>query len=135
MQGPRVLIVEDEGALASLLVQALHNEGCEVALARDGIDCMNKITGFGPDVIIMDIMMPKLDGIDTTRLIRRNSGYDSTVIVALSARTDTETRKEMLEAGADLFFDKPFVMSRLVEEVRDAVAARAGTLWKKGLDR
>ncbi|MBU0742254.1 response regulator [bacterium] len=135
MDGMKVLIVEDEGALASLLVQALHNEGCEVALARDGIDCMNKVTGFGPDVIVMDIMMPKLDGIDTTRLIRRNHGYDSTVIVALSARTDSATKQEMLAAGADLFFDKPFVMSRLVEEIREAVATRAGFPWLRGKDR
>jgi len=135
MKGMKVLIVEDEGALASLLVQALHNENCEVALARDGIDCMNKVTGFAPDVIVMDIMMPKLDGIDTTRLIRRNSGYDSTVIVALSARTDPATKKEMLAAGADLFMEKPFVMSRLVDEIREAVASRAGFRWLKGKDR
>ena len=132
MDGPRVLIVEDEGPLASLLVQALGNEGCEVARARDGIDCMNKVAGFGPDVIVMDIMMPKLDGIDATRLIRRNPGYDSTVIVALSARTDPSTKREMLDAGADLFFDKPFVMSRLIEEIREAAGARTGLPWKRG---
>ena len=133
MDGPRVLIVEDEGALANLLVQALDNEGCEVALARDGIDCMNKITGFRPDVIIMDIMMPKLDGIDTTRLVRRNKAYDNTVIVGLSARTDLDTKTEMITAGADLFFDKPFVMSRLIEEIREAYEARVGSVWKRGL--
>jgi DNA-binding response OmpR family regulator len=135
MDGPKVLIVEDEGALANLLVQALDNEGCEVALARDGIDCMNKVTGFRPDVIIMDIMMPKLDGIDTTRLIRRNKAYDNTVIVGLSARTDMETKMEMMTAGADLFFEKPFVMSRLIEEVREVVEVRAGSLWKRGHNR
>jgi len=135
MDGPRILIVEDEGALANLLVQALDNEGCDVALARDGIDCMNKVTGFRPDVIIMDIMMPKLDGIDTTRLIRRNKTYDNTVIVGLSARTDMDTKKEMMTAGADLFFEKPFVMSRLIEEVREAVETRAGSLWKRGHNR
>lgn len=135
MNGPKVLIVEDEGALANLLVQALDNEGCDVALARDGIDCMNKVTGFRPDVIIMDIMIPKLDGIDTTRLLRRNRNYDDTVIVALSARTDPETKKEMMAAGADLFFDKPFVMSRLVDEVREVFATRAGSTWKRGRNR
>ncbi|MBC8423244.1 response regulator [bacterium] len=135
MDGPRVLIVEDEGALANLLAQALQNEGCEVALSRDGIDCMNKVTGFAPDVIVMDIMMPRLDGIDTTRLIRRNPGYDNTVIVALSARTDPATKQEMLAAGADLFFDKPFVMSRLIGEIREAVASRAGFPWLRGRDR
>ncbi len=132
--GPRVLIVEDEGALANLLVQALDNEGCEVALARDGIECMNKVTGFRPDVIIMDIMIPKLDGIDTTRLLRRNRKYDDTVIVALSARTDPETKREMTAAGADLFYEKPFVMSRLIEGIRDAYAARVGSTWKRGRD-
>lgn len=123
----RVLIAEDESLLARLLVQAFADEGWETAVARDGIECLNRIPAFRPDVVVMDVMMPKLDGIDTTRLIRRNPGHDRTVVVALTAKSDETTRSEMLAAGADLFLEKPFVMSRLVEQVGEAMAARGAT--------
>ena len=118
MATPRVLIVEDEAPLSALLSQTFENEGFEVAVAQEGIDCMNKVANFSPDVIIMDIMMPKLDGVDTTRLIRRNRGYQDTIIVALSAKSDPTTRNKMREAGANLFMRKPFVMSKLVDRVK-----------------
>lgn len=125
MSLPKILIVEDEAPLANLLVHAFREEDWEVAVARDGIDCMNRIAGFQPDVIIMDIMMPKLDGIDATRLIRRNPAHAGAVIVALSARNDLKTREEILAAGADLFYAKPFVMNRLVSQVADALSQKA----------
>ena len=95
---PRVLIAEDETPLANLLSQAFADVGFKVTLACNGIECMNKLVQVNPDVVIMDIMMPKLDGIDTTRLIRRNPAYRRTVIVALTARSDPDTRQEMLKA-------------------------------------
>jgi DNA-binding response OmpR family regulator len=123
---PRILIVDDEKPIATLLAQTFVNEGFEVANARDGIDCMNKMASFQPDVVIMDIMMPKLDGIDATRLIRRNRVQSGTIIVALSARADEETRARMKEAGADLFMRKPFVIAKLVDRVGRILAARSG---------
>jgi len=123
---PRILIVDDERPIATLLAQTFVNEGFEVAHAHDGIDCMNKMASFQPDVVIMDIMMPKLDGIDATRLIRRNRLRGDTLIVALSARGDEETRARMKEAGADLFMRKPFVIAKLVDRVGRLLAARSG---------
>ena len=128
MNEPRVLIVEDEGLLVNLLSQAFRQEGFLVATAANGIECMNKIQGFRPDVIVMDIMMPRLDGIDATRLIRRQRGLDKTLIVALSARTDESTKTEMMAAGADLYMEKPFVVSQLIEHVRGHVGVRHGGL-------
>jgi DNA-binding response OmpR family regulator len=122
----RILIVDDEKPIVTLLAQTFEQEGHKVEQASDGIDCMNKMAAFSPDVVIMDIMMPKLDGVDTTRLIRRNSDYASTIIVALSARADEETRARMKDAGANLFMRKPFVIARLVEQVEDLLATRAG---------
>ena len=123
-QAKRILIVDDEKPIATLLAQTFVQEGHKVENAYDGIDCMNKMAAFSPDVVIMDIMMPKLDGVDTTRLIRRNKQYASTIIVALSARADEETRKRMKEAGANLFMRKPFVISKLVDRVGTMLAAR-----------
>jgi len=122
----RILIVDDEKPIATLLAQTFTQEGHKVENAGDGIDCMNKMASFAPDVVIMDIMMPKLDGVDTTRLIRRNTKYAGTIIVALSARADEETRNRMKEAGANLFMRKPFVIAKLVDRVEQMLATRAG---------
>ncbi len=124
MNNVRVLIVEDEPHLAGLMSRAFAQEGWQAVVARNGIEGLNQVAAFRPDVIVMDVMMPKLDGIDATRLIRRNPGHDRTAIVALSARHDNAARAEMLAAGADLYLEKPFVMGRLVGQVADALAAR-----------
>ncbi len=131
MPAARILIVDDEAPLVALLTQTFGNEGFEVATASDGIDCMNKVATFRPDVIIMDIMMPKLDGVDTTRLIRRNRSYRETIIVALSAKSDADTRDQMRQSGANLFMRKPFAIKRLVARVIDMVAARTGSGGEK----
>ncbi len=122
----RILIVDDEKPIATLLAQTFEQEGHKVANAYDGIDAMNKMSSFRPDVVVMDIMMPKLDGVDTTRLIRRNSAYGNTIIVALSAKADEETRNRMKEAGANLFMRKPFVIAKLVARVGQMLEARSG---------
>jgi two-component system response regulator MprA len=72
----------------------------------------------------MDVMMPRLDGVQTTRLLRRNRNFRDVVIVALSARTDQPARDAMREAGANLYMRKPFTIARLVERVRELLDAR-----------
>ncbi|MBU2500162.1 response regulator transcription factor [bacterium] len=122
----RILIVDDEKPLTLLLTQAFEQDGHLVASAADGIDCMNKMASFRPDVVIMDIMMPKLDGVDTTRLIRRNRSYADTIIVALSARSDENTRQRMKDAGANIFMRKPFAVAKLVGRVAQLLESRSG---------
>ena len=123
----RILIVDDEMPISTLLTQTFEQDGHQVTAANNGIECMNKMASFRPDVVIMDIMMPKLDGVDTTRLIRRNNNYRDTVIVALSAKADEETRKRMREAGANLFMRKPFVIAKLVGRVNQILETRSET--------
>ena len=123
----RILIVDDEKPISTLLAQTFEQEGFLVANAENGIDCMNKMASFQPHVVIMDIMMPKLDGVDTTRLIRRNQSYGGTIVIALSAKADEETRQRMKDAGANLFMRKPFVIAKLVERVGKMLAARSET--------
>ncbi len=121
----RILIVEDEMPLSTLLTQTFEQEGHTVMTAGNGIECMNKMSTFRPDVVIMDIMMPKLDGVDTTRLIRRNRNYSHVVIVALSAKADDETRQMMREAGANIFMRKPFAIGKLVTRVNRILETRS----------
>ena len=122
---PRILIVDDEKPITTLLAQTFEQEGFQVSLASNGIDCMNRMANFRPHVVIMDIMMPKLDGVDTTRLIRRNTAYAGTLIVALSAKSDEETRARMKAAGANLFMRKPFSIAKLVDRVGRMLEARS----------
>jgi DNA-binding response OmpR family regulator len=75
-------------------------------------------------VVIMDIMMPRLDGVQAARLLRRNRAFGDTVIIALSARTDDAAREAMREAGADLYMRKPFTVNRLVARIRQLLDAR-----------
>ncbi len=124
----RILIVDDEKPLVNLLTQALTQDGTRVMTAQDGIDCMNKMASFRPDIVLMDVMMPKLDGIDTTRLIRRNQSYAATIIIALSAKSDEDTRTKMKEAGANLFMRKPFSVSKLVDRLGRLLAAGSGKI-------
>jgi len=121
----RILIVDDEAVVANLLEQALRHEGYEVARAEDGMEAMNRLQVFKPDVVIMDIMMPRLDGVQTTRLLRRNRSFGDTVVVALSARTDEAAREAMRQAGANLYMRKPFTIARLVARIRELLDSRA----------
>lgn len=122
----RILIVDDEAPISLLLEQTFRDEGFLVYRAQDGMDCMNKLTNLRPEVVVMDIMMPRLDGIETTKLIRRNRSFADTIVIALSARTDQATREAMRQAGANLYMRKPFSITRLVERVRELLAERAG---------
>jgi DNA-binding response OmpR family regulator len=114
---PAVLIVDDEQPLARILSFAFQNEGCVVDVATDGIDCMNRISRFEPGLVMMDIMMPRLDGHETIRLLRQNRLHRDMVIVAMSARGTAEVEELALSAGADLFIPKPFEIGKTIETV------------------
>ena len=124
MAPPRILVVDDEQPLARILAFALQNEGCKVEVATDGIDCMNKIARVEPQVILMDIMMPKLDGLETIRLVRQSRLLRGITILAISARATPSAQQAALDAGADLFIKKPFQIAAVVEEVMGRLAAR-----------
>ena len=123
MAAPRILVVDDEQPLARILSFALQNEGCVVDLATDGIDCMNRISTFGPDVVLMDIMMPKLDGLETIRLLRQNRLHRGLTIIAVSAKATPSAQQAALDAGADLFIKKPFQVGHLIETVLERLPA------------
>ena len=115
MSAPAVLIVDDEQPLARILSFAFQNEGCVVDIAIDGIDCMNRISRFEPTLVLMDIMMPRLDGLETIRQLRQNRLHRDIVIIAMSARGGAELETLALAAGADLFVSKPFEIGRTIE--------------------
>ena len=113
---PRVLVVDDDKAVRESLRRSLEFNGYEVALATDGAEALAGIGATDPDVVIMDVMMPRLDGIETTRALR--TARNDVPILVLTARDAVGDRVEGLDAGADDYLTKPFALQELLARLR-----------------
>ena len=113
---PRILIVEDDRAVRDSLRRSLEFNGYDVATAADGAEALAGISTVRPDAVVMDVMMPKLDGIETTRALR-SVGNDVPILV-LTARDAVGDRVEGLDAGADDYLTKPFALDELLARLR-----------------
>src|ERR671914_477736 len=102
----RVLVVEDDQEIAQVLQRALRLEGYEVRLALDGVQALDEVHAFLPDLIVLDLGLPRLDGIDVARRLRKDE--DDTPILMLTARDALDSRVEGLDVGADDYLVKPF---------------------------
>ncbi|MGI9126311.1 MAG: response regulator transcription factor [Mycobacterium sp.] len=112
----RVLLVDDEPALTNLLKMALHYEGWQIEVAKDGKEAMAKFAEFGPDLLVLDIMLPDIDGLQILKMIRESEGYTPTLF--LTARDSVMDRVTGLTAGADDYLTKPFSLEELVARLR-----------------
>ncbi len=113
---PRVLVVDDDKAVRESLRRSLEFNGYDVSLAADGAQALATLGTTHPDVVVMDVMMPRLDGIETTRALRA-TGNDVPVLV-LTARDAVGDRVEGLDAGADDYLTKPFALQELLARLR-----------------
>ena len=113
---PRVLVVDDDKAVRESLRRSLEFNGYEVALANDGAEALAGIGATDPDVVIMDVMMPRLDGIETTKALR--TAKNDVPILVLTARDAVGDRVEGLDAGADDYLTKPFALQELLARLR-----------------
>lgn len=113
--GGKVLVVDDDRALAEMLTIVLGNEGFETAVCATGRDAVAAYRSFNPDIILLDLMLPGMNGIDVCREIRAESGVP---IVMLTAKSDTVDVVVGLESGADDYIIKPFKPKELVARVR-----------------
>jgi len=113
---PRVLVVDDDKAVRESLRRSLEFNGYDVALAADGADALAGIAQSNPDVVVMDLMMPRLDGLEATKALRA-AGNDVPIIV-LTARDAVGDRVEGLDAGADDYLTKPFALDELLARLR-----------------
>ena len=112
----RVLLVDDEPALTNLLKMALHYEGWQIEVAADGKEAIAKYHEFGPDLLVLDIMLPDIDGLQILKMIRESEGYTPTLF--LTARDSVLDRVNGLTAGADDYLTKPFSLEELVARLR-----------------
>jgi len=122
---PRVLVVDDDKAVRDSLRRSLEFNGYDVHLANDGAEALAGIASVAPDVVVMDVMMPRLDGLETTRALR-SAGNDVPIIV-LTARDAVGDRVDGLDAGADDYLTKPFALQELLARLR-ALLRRATPL-------
>src|SRR6201987_2626102 len=118
----RVLVVEDDEEIAQVLQRSLRLEGYEVKLAADGVRGLDEAHAFLPDVIVLDLGLPRLDGIDVARRLRDDG--DDTPILMLTARDALESRVEGLDVGADDYLVKPFERQELLARMRALLRRR-----------
>jgi two-component system, OmpR family, response regulator MprA len=130
-QRPHVLVVDDDRAVRESLRRSLEFNGYAVSLAQDGAEALATIAGHLPDALVIDVMMPRLDGIETTRALR-TAGNDLPILV-LTARDSVGDRVEGLDAGADDYLTKPFALDELLARLR-ALLRRVHTTGPGGLD-
>jgi two-component system OmpR family response regulator len=121
MSPRRILIVDDEDNLRSMLVAALKYEGYEVVYATDGAEGLKAVRNERPDLIVLDVMMPNVDGFTMCRRLRESG--DRTPIIFLTARDSAADKVEGLTIGADDYLQKPFALEELVARV-EAVSRR-----------
>ncbi len=112
----RVLVVEDDRSVREAVERALSFEGYEVTTARDGAEALSVVMNDNPDVIVLDVMMPHIDGLEAARRIRARGV--STPILMLTARQTVSDRVAGLDAGADDYLVKPFALEELLARLR-----------------
>ena len=112
----KVLVVDDERAVRESLERALKLEGYDVELAADGAEALHRLQAEQPDAIILDVLMPGMDGLDVARRVRRAG--NRVPMLMLTAREAVEDRVAGLEAGADDYVTKPFALEELVARLR-----------------
>ena len=124
VRNPRVLVVDDERSIVDFLRLGLQYEGFEVQSAPDGQAALRMISEFKPHVVVLDVMMPKLDGLAVAQAIRGNK---DTGVIILSAKDEVQDRIKGLEVGADDYLVKPFDFGELLARIRAVMRRRNPT--------
>lgn len=114
-QPPRILIVDDESQIARVLRTGLKTHGYDVRVAADGVSALETFSDWQPDLVVTDLAMPNMDGLDLCRRLRAISQLP---IIVLSVRGEEKIKVEALDAGADDYVTKPFGMDELLARVR-----------------
>ncbi len=114
----KILYVEDHPAQRDILAQMLELSGFDVEVAADGREGVDKAISWLPDVILMDLRMPRMDGFEAIELIRQNKATADTPIIAISAWASGKHKKRAMEVGATEHFTKPVDLNRLMNTVK-----------------
>lgn len=113
----KILYVEDHPAQRDIMAQMLDLSGYEVAVACDGLDGVERARVWGPDLILMDLRMPRMDGFEAIKILRSDPATADIPIIAISAWASAKHKERALDSGADEHFTKPVDLSRLIETI------------------
>ena len=122
MKTPHILIVDDEPNIVMSLEFLMRKNGYQVGIARNGTEALAAIAQTPFDLILLDIMMPDVDGYQVCRQLRQNPARTSTKVIFLSAKSREADVQKGYEVGADLYIPKPFSTRQLMEKVRELLA-------------
>lgn len=123
LSGVKVMVIDDSNTIRRSAEIFLAQAGCQVLLAEDGFDALAKIADHHPDIIFVDIMMPRLDGYQTCALIKKNPRFSGTPVIMLSSKDGLFDRARGRMVGSNEYLTKPFTKDSLLK----AVAAHSGT--------
>jgi putative two-component system response regulator len=122
--GAKILFVEDDPQSVGVLEPILIAKGFSVAVARDGIEGLEKVKLLAPDILLLDVNMPRMDGIELCRRIKNDNAIRLTPVIMLTALSDLEKKLEALEAGADDFVNKPYNTLELVTRIKSLLKVK-----------
>ncbi|MCS6995520.1 MAG: response regulator [Casimicrobiaceae bacterium] len=124
LAGKKVMVIDDSNTIRRSAEIFLLQAGCQVILAEDGFDALAKIADHAPDVIFVDIVMPRLDGYLTCALIKKNQRFRKTPVVMLSSKDGLFDRARGRMVGSDHYLTKPFTKESLIATVQALTAAQ-----------
>ncbi len=119
LEGLKILVVDDSKTIRRTAETLLAKEGCEVFTAVDGFDALSKIADHRPDIIFVDIMMPRLDGYQTCSLIKNNQVFKATPVIMLSSKDGLFDRARGRLVGSEQYLTKPFTKDELLGAIRN----------------
>lgn len=120
-EGLKVLVIDDSKTIRRTAETLLKKVGCEVITAEDGFEALSKIADTHPDIIFVDIMMPRLDGYQTTALIKNNKVFRDTPVVMLSSKDGLFDRARGRIVGSEQYLTKPFTKEELLGAIKSLV--------------
>ncbi len=121
LQGVKVLVIDDSKTIRRSAENLLSKVGCDVITATDGFDALTKIADSRPEIIFVDIMMPRLDGYQTCALIKNNTEFKKTPVVMLSSKDGLFDKAKGRIVGSDQYITKPFSKDELLGTIRTLV--------------
>ena len=118
MAKSKILIVDDEAQLVNLLKLRLQAHGYEVFSAKDGEEALETIKGKMPDLVVLDLLVPHLNGYEVCAILKRDSRFQKIPLIICTAKTQEKEIKEAMDCGADAYVQKPFESQELLSKVQ-----------------
>ncbi|PIV32811.1 MAG: pilus assembly protein PilG [Lysobacterales bacterium CG02_land_8_20_14_3_00_62_12] len=125
LAGLKVMVIDDSKTIRRTAETLLKKEGCEVVTANDGFEALAKISDTQPDLIFVDIMMPRLDGYQTCSVIKSNKMFKSTPVIMLSSKDGLFDKARGRIVGSEQYLTKPFTREELLSAIRKFVAPKS----------